>query len=361
MSLEEKVGQLVISGLDGTAMDDHALGLIRDGHIGGFILFKDNILNADQARKLTDTLKETNRSFGGIPLFLGVDEEGGRVSRMPDDYVDLPTNQVIGQADKPEFSREIGQILAREVGSLGLNLDFAPVLDVNSNPQNPVIGDRSFGADAERVASLGVATMRGIQAGGIVTAVKHFPGHGDTSVDSHIGLPVVRHPLSRLRRLELIPFTEAVRNQADIVMVAHILLPQIDADAPSSLSPKIITDLLREEMGYDGVVITDDLTMGAIAGRYDPGEAAVKAVNAGSDLVLVCHDYEKEKAVLDALLDAARTGKISQAAIDRSVYRILRLKAKYGLADTPAKAVSTAALNSDIRQLLDRYMGNGQK
>ena len=360
MSMEEKIGQMVIVGLDGETADEHARTMLSEYRVGGFILFKRNIRDAAQTIGLINELKELNGA-GSVPLFFGVDQEGGKVDRMPDEFEKFPTNAEIGKIGDQAFSRQIGRLLAKEIKSLGFNLNFAPVLDVNSNPQNPVIGDRSFGATAEIVSSLGVETMKGIQEENVVSVVKHFPGHGDTSVDSHIGLPVVNNDLQRLRKLELVPFAEAIRQHADAVMVAHILLPKIDARYPSSLSKTVITDLLRNEMKFDGVVMTDDLTMGAITEQYDIGAAAVKAIQAGSDIVLVCHDFDKETAAIEALRAAAQRGELSRERIDESVTRILRLKEKYGVGGEKVGSADVRKINAEIRSVLDTYMAKKQR
>lgn len=330
MSLEEKVGQLVMVGVAGYEIDKRTQKLIETDHIGGIIFFKRNIKDIQQTLALVDSLHATN-SVNKIPLFLAVDEEGGRVSRIPDESQQVPTSQELGEINSAELSYQVGRVLGARLKLYGLNMNFAPVLDINSNPDNPVIGDRSFGAEATVVSKLGIETMLGLQSQGIISVVKHFPGHGDTGVDSHIGLPAVNHDLERLRSFELVPFAAAVENKVDAIMIAHILLPQIDPDNPATFSKAIITDLLREEMGFTGVVITDDLTMGAIVNNFEIGAAAVNSINAGSDIVLVCHGYDQEEAVIRAIQEAVKTGVISQKRIDQSVYRILKLKEKYGL------------------------------
>ncbi|WP_405080453.1 beta-N-acetylhexosaminidase [Paenibacillus chitinolyticus] len=354
MTLDQKIGQMVISGVDGLEMDEHARQLIDTYKVGGFILFKPNVKSAVQATGLLNSLKEENARTGSkIPLMLSVDEEGGRVSRMPDEYMNVPASQVIGSTKNLRFAAEIGDILAREVASLGFNTDFAPVLDINSNPKNPVIGDRSFGSTPELVGNLGVEMMKAIAAQKVIPVVKHFPGHGDTAVDSHIGLPVVEHDASRLRSFELVPFVKAFQSGADAVMVAHILLPKLDSTYPASLSPAVITDLLRKELNFGGVVFTDDLTMGAIVKSYGIGEAAVQAVKAGTDVALVCHEFDNTVRVVKALKQAAETGVLSERRIDESVYRILKLKYKYTLADRPAPQPDVGKINEQIGRVLD--------
>lgn len=351
MSLTEKVGQLVMTGIDGYINDEHSSELIEKYKVSGFILLGQNIKDTNQTLALVNSLKASN-SKNKIPLFFGIDEEGGRISRLPAEFTKLPTNKVIGQKNNSDLSFNIGNLLGKELKAFGLNMDFAPVLDINSNPKNPIIGDRSFGINADIVSKLGIATMKGIQSQNVISGVKHFPGHGDTSVDSHIGLPVVNNDLNRLKSFELIPFSKAIQNEADVVMVAHILLPKIDKDNPASFSKAIITDVLRNYLGYNGVVITDDMTMGAIVKNYDIGQAAVRSLNAGTDIILVCHDFDKETAVINAINKAAENKVISQKSIDEKLYRVLKLKQKYGLKDVEVNSVNVKAINNSINDII---------
>lgn len=354
MNTDEKIGQLVLVGMDGTATNDATRELIESYHVGGFIFYKNNIENAKQALKLFNDLKAANQS-NPVPLWMSVDEEGGRVTRMPKEFAKVPTAKAIGSKNSEALSQGIGAVLGRELSGFGLNMDFAPVLDINSNPNNPVIGDRSFGNKADVVSRLGIATMEGIRKEGVVPVVKHFPGHGDTSVDSHIGLPVVNHDLSRLRKLELIPFKEAVENKADVVMIAHLLMPKLDPDHPASFSKKVITDLLRNELGFQGVVISDDMTMGAIEKNYEIGKASVEAILAGGNIVLVGHDAEKEKTAIRALKKAVADGTIPEDVLNNRVYAILKLKQAYGLTDRPASGPDVQSINKDLTALLQTY------
>lgn len=359
MSLEEKIGQMMIVGLDGYTLNDAAKKMIETYRVGGFIIMGDNVQNANQLLALVNALKRANTK-NKIPLFISVDEEGGRVSRMPGELKRLPANKVIGQANNKEFSYKIGSVIAQEIKSFGFNMDFAPVLDINSNPRNPVIGDRSFSAKADIVSALGVQTMKGIQAEKIIPVVKHFPGHGDTTVDSHIGLPSVTHDLSRLKSFELVPFAEAVKSNADAVMVAHILVQSMDAKNPASLSKAVITDVLRKDLNFSGVVITDDMTMGAIQKNYSIAEAAVQSVNAGSDIILVCHGNENATAVMDRIRNAVEKGTIPQDRIEESVYRVLKLKQKYGLTDETRSSVDSKGINNKINEILNAYLSSSK-
>ncbi|HEY5525250.1 MAG TPA: beta-N-acetylhexosaminidase [Clostridium sp.] len=357
MTLEEKIGQMVIIGLDGYTMDDNTRMMIEDDRVGGFILFGENVKSSDQLLALVNSLKNTN-SKNKLPLFISVDQEGGRVNRMPGEFKNFPANQTIGKVNNGDFSYEIGSILGEEIKALGFNMDFAPVLDINSNPKNLVIGDRSFGTNAEVVSKLGIQTMKGIQTSGVIPVVKHFPGHGDTSVDSHIGLPSVDNDMNRLKSFELVPFNDAIKNGADAVMVAHILLNKIDSQNPASLSKTIITDILRTQLNFNGLVITDDMTMGAIVKNYTISNAAIKSVNAGSDIVLVCHGHDNEVAVIDALKKAVEEGTIPEERINESIYRILKLKYKYKLTDSTLNSIDVGKINSKINNALDTYLNH---
>lgn len=354
MTIDDKIGQMLIVGLEGYEMDENARTMIEKNHIGGFILYGSNVENSSQLLSLINTLKRANAA-NRISLFISVDEEGGRISRMPKGFRKLPSNREIGKQNSADLSRRIGRLLADEVKAFGYNMDYAPVLDINSNPKNPVIGDRAFGSKSEIVSKLGVETMKGIQEGGVIPVVKHFPGHGDTSVDSHIGLPQVENDLERLKSFELIPFEQAIKNGADAIMVAHILLPKLDEENPATLSKAIISDLLRKQLDFDGVVITDDMTMGAIIENYDIGSAAVKSVAAGSDIVLVAHGYDNGSKVLGSLKDAVSSGLISEARINESVYRILKLKRKYNVNDIEMEQVNSGEINKKIEEVLDSF------
>ena len=362
MTVEQKAAQLLVAGIEGTEPGEDAVQAIQGYQVGGVILFGRNVESAEQLAALTNGLKELNGDY--VPLFLCVDQEGGRVDRMPPEVTDLPSALDFGSIADPEARMDacftLGQTLAAQCAAFGFNMDFAPSLDIWSNPENTVIGDRAFGTDAATVTGAANETALGILSGGVIPVAKHFPGHGDTAVDSHTALPVVDKTLEDLWQSELVPFDmvlsgqfwgEPVMEPTPAVMVAHILLSQIDPDNPASLSPEVVTGLLREEMGYEGVVCTDDLTMGAISNTYGMGEAAVLAVEAGCDLLLVCHGADNLAAAHAALVDAVDSGRISMERLDESVYRVLSLKAVYGLSNAPVEAPDIKALNDRIAAL----------
>ncbi|MGN7457858.1 beta-N-acetylhexosaminidase [Paenibacillus pasadenensis] len=352
MAPEEKIGQLLVAGIDGSAPDQAVARLIEHRQAGGFILFRRNMETISSTVSLLNELKKLNRQAGGQPLFLGVDEEGGRVTRFPASMTRLPASGAVGQSGDVDYARAVGKQLAERVKAFGFNVNFAPVLDVNSNPDNPVIGDRSFGGSPELVAKLGIAELKAHQEAGILGVVKHFPGHGDTAVDSHKQLPVLTHDLSRLTKIELAPFEAAIEKGTDAVMVAHILLPKLDPDWPASLSSSIIGGLLRGKLGFDGLVVSDDMTMGAITDNYDLGDAAVRFVAAGGDLVLVCHDPQQAQLVFAALQKAVQNGTVSTRRLNDSIYRILALKLRYKLDDSPNAVPSLKRLNGQVEAAL---------
>lgn len=351
MTLEEKIGQMIFGGVEDTVFNDTTRSLIVDYKVGGIILFKKDLDNTEQSVELLNKIKIENKN-NKVPVFLGVDQEGGRVERLPDEVISLPTNKVIGEQNNKEFSYNIGKVLGEQLNTYGFNLNFAPVLDVNSNPNNPVIGDRSFSNDPDVVSSLGIKTMEGMQAENIVTAVKHFPGHGDTSVDSHLELPTVEKSLAEITEMELIPFKRAIEAGVDIVMSSHILLPQIDSEYPASMSEKIINDLLREQLGYDGVVVSDDMTMQAITDNFDIGKASVDAINAGTDLVIVAHGHETIIHVIESLKGAVLDGRLTEERINESVRRIVQLKLERKITNETVESVDIDALNDSIKHVL---------
>ena len=350
MSLDEKIGQLVVSGFYGTSLDENILKLIKEDKISGVILFNRNVKDSNTLLSLNNSLKESNKN-NKLPLFISVDEEGGLVTRMPKDIKRLPTNKYIGSLNNKDLSYKVGEILGEQLSYFGFNMNFAPVLDINSNPNNPVIGNRSFDNNKDIVASLGTSTMKGIQSKNIISVVKHFPGHGDTSVDSHINLPVVNYDINRLNSFEFVPFKTAIQNGADAVMVGHILLPKIDSKYPSSMSYEIVTNILRKDLGFNGLVVSDDMTMGAITENYSIEEASIKAINAGLDLLLVCQKYENTENVLKALKEAALNGTISKERLDNALYNIISIKKKYLLNKEYDNDITIDGINQKITNL----------
>jgi beta-N-acetylhexosaminidase len=319
-------GQLFVGGFTGTSVPPEFDALVRRGEVGGAILFSRNLPGLEQARALTAEL-------GAIPapepLLLAVDQEGGRVQRLRAPFPELPPMRAFGRAGRKSLARRAGALLGHSLRALGFHQDYAPVLDVDSNPANPVIGDRAFDRDAASVARLGAAFVDGLQAAGVAACGKHFPGHGDTSQDSHLVLPRLDHPRERLDAVELVPFRAAVRVDVAAIMTAHIVFSALDPEHPATLSPRVLEPLLREELGYHGVIVSDDLEMKAIADHYGIEDAAVRAIRAGCDQLLVCHHPGLLARAHAAIVAAVERGELSAARVFQAADRVRAMKARY--------------------------------
>lgn len=336
MSLEQKAAQTIVAGLANTYVDEDFKALADKG-LGGAILFSANIADSEQLITLTNEIRSAS---GEIPILIAMDEEGGRVTRLPDDVLSMPSAYSIASSGDTEYCYKAGVNLGRQLKSFGLSTGFSPVMDIWSNPDNTVIGDRAFGTTVEEVCTYGIAELEGIMSTGEIAVAKHFPGHGDTDLDSHYGLPVVTKSLEELKKMEFLPFESAIDKGIQGIMVAHILCEKIDPDEPASLSKTVVTDILKGELGFEGVVFTDDLTMGAISEKYTPAEAAVKALNAGCDMLLVCFEYENANETINAIVNAVKNGELSEQRLDDAVLNILQMK-------------NNAGLNNDILSLPD--------
>lgn len=353
MQLDEKLGQMIMMGVQGPQLDSVAKTFIQDRHVGGIILFKRNFVSVSQSLNLINELKQANAN-SKTPLFIGADEEGGRVTRLPKGLMKTPSNRKVGNAANGKYAYDVGELIGRKMSAFGLNMDFAPVLDVDSNPNNPVIGDRSYGNDARLVSKAGIQQANGMASQYVIPVVKHFPGHGDTSIDSHIDLPVITHTKERLQNVELLPFKQAIKGGVNGVMVGHLLVEAYDPKTPASFSKIIIQDLLRDELQFDGVVITDDLVMGAIVENYSIGEVGVQSIVAGGDILLVGHKYTPVNELLTALQEAINEGVITEQRINQSVERILLMKQQYEVKDIQREQVNVEELNQQTKELIKK-------
>jgi len=332
LTLDEQIGQTMVVGFTGTDVSSDIVDLIQNDKVGGVILFSRNIRDARQLLDLTTALQEAARAAGHrYPLLISTDQENGMVRRLGAGTTVFPGNMALGAIGAEDIAHAIALATGRELAALGVNLNLAPVVDVNNNPANPVIGVRSFGEDPAQVGRLGAATVRGYHEAGVMTCLKHFPGHGDTAVDSHLDLPVVPHTLDRLERVELVPFKAAIAAGADGVMVAHIhfqrLMPH-DA-LPATLSPAIVRGLLREQLGFAGVIMSDCLEMDAVAETVGTERAAVLGLQAGLDLIFVSHTYTRQKDSIAAIRAAVRSGELAEGAVRVAADRVARLKERY--------------------------------
>ena len=328
MSIEEKVGQLLLIGFSGKQVTPHIRRWVGERKVGGVAIFARNIESTEQIARFTRGIQSlTSRS---VPAFISLDQEGGNVIRLKDGATVLPGNMALGATRSTALSYVAGQALGTDLRRLGFNMNLAPVLDVNSNPRNPVIGIRSYGEKPELVGALGTWFVRGQQEAGVTGVAKHFPGHGDTQSDSHFAMPSIPTNIERLRNLELVPFERAIAAGLDAVMTAHIALPKVaeEPNLPATLSYKILTEELRERMGFEGIVITDGLEMQGIVEQYGAGTAAVRAILAGADMAMILWTNSKKEEVYRALIQAVKRGTITMDRLDQSVRRILRVKLK---------------------------------
>ena len=323
MSLEEQVGQVLMAALPGTELDPDTAAMLRDCHIGNVLLLPQNIDTPEQTRALTGAV-EALCGRPGLPALIAADQEGGRVQRLKPPATSFPSAMAVGAAGDPEWARRWGLATGRELRAVGINTAFAPVLDVNADPRNPVIGTRSYGELADVVARFGLAAIAGLREGGVVAVGKHFPGHGDTHVDSHYALPTIAHGLNRLREVELPPFRAAIEAGVPGIMSSHIVFPALEPGGlPATLSRSVLTGLLREELGFGGVIVSDALNMRAVADGWGVPGAAVRFLAAGGDLIEALRD---DRSVYAALLAAVGDGTIPRAQLTASVRRIARLK-----------------------------------
>lgn len=367
MSVEAKVGQLFMPVLYGTAADTVSgennarygaptpAKVIAKYRLGGVILFPDNVKTISQVVGLTNGMQKASPE---VPLLVGTDQENGLVSRMSALMTNLPGASVVGATKDASLARQAAKATGEELRALGVNLDFAPVADVNINPDNPVIGERAYGDDPGEVAKMVAAAVKGFDDSGVAATAKHFPGHGDTSTDSHTGLPVIKHSKAQWEKLDAPPFKAAIAAGVDAIMSAHIVMPKLDPSGdPATLSKPILTGLLREELGFDGVISTDALNMGGARTKYNDGEIAVRAVLAGADLLLMPNNFPK---AYDAVLAAVKSGRISQERLDASVTRLLKLKDGRGILReaAPASAEKAAGVvrSAEHRKLAARIL-----
>ena len=336
MTLEQKVGQVLCLGFDGTALNAELHVLLEDLCVGGLVYFERNVASRAALARLSADVQALAKARGLPGLILNIDQEGGRVTRLraAKGFTEFPSPRAVAASGGAAAVRAVGAVMAAELRSVGINMNLAPVLDVDSNPANPVIGARAFGSDPIQVAECGVALIETLQGAGVMAVGKHFPGHGDTAIDSHQALPVVPHDRSRLAAVEFPPFQAAIAAGVAGIMAAHIHFPAIEPtpNLPGTLSPRVLTDLLRGELGYEGLVLTDSLEMGALgASGYPPPEAAARALAAGADLLLMNAGLAVHRQVHAYIVEAVRRGRIPEERLDAAVRAVLRTKERFGI------------------------------
>lgn len=335
LSLRKNIGQLMVFGFKANSAADASEEIkdfIRNDHVGGIIFFGRNIGSPKEILKLTTELQhEAKKSGQESPLLICIDQENGVVRRLGEGTTVFPGAMLLGATHDSKNAYTMGLGTGKELKGLGINWNLAPTVDVNNNPLNPVIGVRSYGEDPAFVSEFGQAAMKGMQAAGVITTLKHFPGHGDTDLDSHLELPTITHDNKRLEEVELLPFKQCIAEGADTIMSAHVYFPAIEKKegVPATLSKNVITGLLREKLGFQGVITTDCMEMKAIADTIGTARGAVEAIKAGIDLIMVSHLPDIQKDTIEEIVQAVQSGEIEESVIDEAYERVKRLKAKY--------------------------------
>ena len=382
MSLRRQIGRLLIAGFGGEQIPAELRALAREFGLGGVILFARNIVDPEQVAELSfkasrlvpdlplwvsidqeggrvarlkapEQVAELAQDIQGLaaelPLWVAVDQEGGRVARLRKPFTEWPPMATLGRSRDPKLAARFAAALATELKAVGVTLDYAPVLDIHTNPKNPVIGDRALADKPDVVARLGSAIVRVLQEQGIAACGKHFPGHGDTSADSHDELPIVEHPPDRLRAIELAPFRAAIQAGVATIMTAHVFVPALDEERPATLSTKVVTAILRDELKFDGVILSDDLEMKAIANQYAVPSAAVLAIEAGCDGVLICSaNYDTQAAALEALVRAVEDDRLRLARVEDALMRQQRAKERFLTATIGSRPLAGRALRGMV-------------
>lgn len=348
-----QIGQRLMTGFEGTEISQTLRDAVHTYKIGNIILFEHNVENKEQLRRLCAELQALVQAETGTPALIAIDQEGGIVSRLKGDCAVVPSAMCVSATGKPENAYTAGKLTGEELAALGVNFDLAPVLDVNSNRKNVVIGTRSYGESPKLVATYGVAMSRGLQAGGVLSCGKHFPGHGDTAVDSHLGLPLVEKSLEELEACELIPFRAAIDADIDAMMTTHILFPKLEKEKiPATMSRTIMTGLLRERLGFKGLIISDCMMMGAIQDYYGTIPGCVAACKAGVDMVIISHSAELAGQAAQAIREEAEKGGVLAEEMDAAMAHIAACKARLHPADPAAfDAVGSAAHREIVHAL----------
>jgi len=326
-ALRRSIGHLLIAGFDGHTVPVELKSIAKEFGLGGVILFPRNIAEPEQIAELC---YEASRLVQDLPLWISVDQEGGRVARLKAPFTEWPAMATLGRSGDVALAARFARALASELRAVGITLDYAPVLDVYTNPSNRVIGDRALSDEAKEVARFGASIIRELQAEGVAACGKHFPGHGDTSADSHVELPLVEHPIERLREVEFVPFMAAIEAGVASIMTAHVFLPALDQERPATLSRRVVSGLLREELGFQGLILSDDLEMKAVADRYPVASAAVLAVESGCDGVLVCSaNHSLQAETLEGLIHSVEEERLREARVEDALRRHRRAKERF--------------------------------
>lgn len=354
LTIQEKIGQMIMVGMDTNYITERIKTLITKYKIGGIILYRKNFNTYQDMLKLIKELKSLNKK-NKIPLFIAIDQEGGRVNRMPKELLNLPAANKIATIGGKEYVKKSAQITGEILKKSGFNLNFAPVLDIKKFSDDHPIGDRCYGENKEDVVKFGICAMKELQNSGIISVIKHFPGHGSTKIDSHRFLPIVNKNIEQLEQEDIYPFTQAIQNGADALLVGHLVIKEITGIYPASLSRKFIIEYVRRKYKFNGVVFTDDLKMKAIKFLFGASSAIEKAFQAGNDVIVFRFNQKEEKRAIEKITKMAESQKIKIGRINRSVKRIISLKEKYNISDSEEiKGVNIEEINKRIQEVRDK-------
>ena len=342
MNLADHIGQFCMIGFEETELTPDLRTWMQEYRPGGVILFSRNLVNPEQIAKLTNDLQSL---AGDIPLLMAIDQEGGRVSRLPSEFTIFPPAATVAQSGSTELAYQAAAVTAKELRGVGINMNMAPVLDIHTNPANPIIGNRAFGIEPEQVCRMGAATIAGLQDHRVLACGKHFPGHGDTSTDSHIELPVVNATRERLEKVELQPFRYAIDHGLQAIMTAHVHYPALDPTDPATLSSPILSGLLRQQLGFSGVILSDDLEMRAILGHAAVGDAAIRSLQAGADMLLICKSRKLASDTFEALRHAITSQELGLNQVEASLSRIQAVKQQFAY---PYRPIDLSLLSNII-------------
>lgn len=349
LSLEEKIGQMLIMGLE----DKEQKGIdniIKKLKIGGIIIYKKNYNNYEQMLGLINNIKEMNAE-NKIPITISVDQEGGRVNRMPPEILNLKSATKFANSKDVELVKETGNIIGKMLSETGISMDYAPILDIRRFEEKHAIGDRCYGENKEDVEKYAIEVMKQLQQNNVISVVKHFPGHGLTKKDSHFRIPKIKEKIELLEKEDMKPFEAAIKNGADAIMVGHLIIKDVDKKYPASLSKKVIQKYLIEKYNYNGLIITDDMKMMAIRLHYNMKKAVKRAILAGNDIVMMGLSYKKVDKIIKYIISQIKKGKISEERINKSVEKILRIKEKYNITDEKTSGFDINKINEQIEKL----------
>ncbi len=355
LSNEEKIGQMLMIGMNVSAITEKAKELINKYKIGGILLYKKNYKDYQELVQVVNSIKEINRN-NKVPIWIAIDQEGGRVNRMPKEFENVPAAKNLAMYKQQNLVKEAGNITGKMLNKVGINFNFAPVLDIKRFPDNHAIGDRAFSENVEEVTKCGIDYMKELQKCSIVPVIKHFPGHGATDKDSHVFLPKIKKTIKKLEKEDMYPFAKAIENGADALLVSHLKVNRGAGYLPTSMSRKFITKFIRKKYRFHGVIVTDDMRMRSVRNWYGKNVPIIKAFEAGNDVIVFKYNSNEEK-VIDKLLNMVNKDKLIEARVNRSVNRILNLKNKYKINDNEIQVDNDFVINinkeiSNIRNLI---------